>query len=208
MQDLESLGMKKGLLYETIITTQNKNKAPNAAPIGVICKNKNEIVLNLFEGTHTLENIKANSKFVVNILKDPLVFVGCTTGDLSFDYFKKYGDDFYIKNTNAFFTASVTSLKEIEKEDNISKSNMSIIKASVDEIIIKKEGVEPLNRAIFAIIESLVYLTRIKIVDENTSKKYLERIQEMSMIVNRVGSLDHKKAMRDILKYIENSDSL
>ena len=204
MQDLESLGMKKGLLYETIITTQNGKETPNAAPIGVICKNKNEIVLNLFEGTHTLENIKANSKFVVNLLKDPLVFVGCTIGDISSDYFKKYGDDFYIKNTDAFFTASVTSIKEIEKEDNISKSKMTIIKANVDKIVIKKEGVEPLNRAIFAIIESLVYSTRIKIVDENTAKEYLERIHEMSRTVNRVGSLDHKKAMQDILKYVEN----
>ncbi|MGB9979975.1 DUF447 domain-containing protein [Methanobacterium sp.] len=203
MQDLESLGMKRGLLYETIITTQNKNGTPNAAPIGVVCKNKNEIVLNLFEGTHTLENIKASSKFIVNILKDPLVFVGCTTEDLSYDYFKKHNNDFYIKNTDAFFIASVTSIKGIEKEDNVSKSKMSIVKASADEIIIKKNCVEPLNRAIFAIIESLVYSTRIKIVDEETSQIYAERIHEMSRIVNRVGSLDHKKAMQDILKYIE-----
>ncbi len=203
MQDLESLGMEKGLLYETIITTYNAERIPNAAPIGVICKNKKEIVLHLFEGTHTLENIKTNSKFVVNILKDPIVFVGCTTGDLSFDYFKKHGDNFYIKNTDAFFSANVTSIKEVEKEDSISKSKMNIINASVKEIIIKKESAEPLNRAIFAIIESLVYLSRINIVDENTSKMYLERIHEMSRIVNRVGSLDHKKAMQGILKYVE-----
>jgi Uncharacterized conserved protein len=205
MPDLETIGMEKGLLYETVITTKSKNGVPNAAPIGVICKNKNEIVLNLFEGTHTLKNIKESSKFVVNILKDPLVFVGCTTGDLSSDYFKKHENDFYIENTDAFFTASVTSVKEIVKEDDITRSKMSVIKASVDEIIIKKEYIEPLNRAIFAIIESLVYLTRIKMVDQNTSQKYLERIQEMSRTVNRVGSLDHKKAMKQILKYIENS---
>ena len=205
MPDLETIGMEKGLLYETVITTKNKNGVPNAAPIGVICKNKNEIVLNLFEGTHTIKNIKESSKFVVNILKDPLVFVGCTTGDLSSNYFKKHENDFYIKNTDAFFTASVTSVKEIVKEDEINRSKMSVIKASVDEIIIKKEYIEPLNRAIFAIIESLVYLTRIKMVDQNTSQKYLERIKEMSRTVNRVGSLDHKKAMKQILKYIENS---
>lgn len=203
MQDLESLGMKKGLLYETIISTYNAEGVPNAAPIGVICKNKIEIALHLFEGTHTLENIKTNSKFVVNILKDPLVFVGCTTGDLPFNYFKKHGDNFYIKNTDAFFSAKVTSIKEVEKEDNISKSKINIINARVEEILIKKESVEPLNRAIFAIMESLVYLSRINIVDENTSKMYLERIHEMSRIVNRVGGLDHKKAMHDILKYLE-----
>ncbi len=203
MQNLEFLGMEKGLLYETIVTTYNVEGMPNAAPIGVICKNKNEIMLHLFEGTHTLENIKISSRFIVNILKDPLVFTGCTTGDLSFNYFKKHDNDFYIKNADAFFSASVKSIKEIERKDNISKSKMSIINACVEEIIIKKENVEPLNRAIFAIIESLVYLSRINIVDENTSQIYLERIHEMSRIVNRVGGLDHKKAMHDILKYVE-----
>ena len=203
MQDLESLGMKKGMLYETIVTTQNKAGTPNAAPIGVTCKNKKEIVLNLFEGTHTLQNIKNSSKFVVNILKDPLVFAGCTSGDLSNDYFEKCRGDFYIKNTDAFFTADVTSIKEIEKEDNISKSKMNVIKADVNKVIIKNKCIEPLNRAIFAIIESLVYLTRIKLVDEHTSQVYTERIHEMSQIVNRVGSLDHKKAMQHILKQIE-----
>lgn len=203
MHDLESIGMEKRLLYETIITTKNAEGIPNAAPIGVICKDKKEIMLHLFEGTHTLENIKTSSRFVVNILKDPLVFVGCTIGDLPFDNFKKHENDFYIKNTDAFFSANVTSIKEVEKKDNISKSKMSVIKARVDEVIIKNENVEPLNRAIFAIIESLVYLSRIKLVDEDTSKMYFERIHEMSRIVNRVGSLDHKKAMHDILKYIE-----
>lgn len=203
MQDLDSLGMEKGLLYETIITTKDANGKPNAAPIGTICKNKREIVLHLYEGTHTLKNIKSNKEFIVNILKDPLVFVGCTIGDLPFENFKKQDDSFYIKNTDAFLSAKVTSIKEVEKKDNISKSTLNIINAHVNEIIIKKESVEPLNRAIFAIIESLVYLTRMELVDENTSNMYFERIKEMSRLVNRVGGLDHKKAMQDILKYIE-----
>ena len=64
MQDLTSVGMEKGLLYETIITTKNAKGEPNAAPIGIICKDKREIVLHLYEGTHTLENIKSNKKKV------------------------------------------------------------------------------------------------------------------------------------------------
>ncbi len=36
--DLESIGMEKGLLYETIVTTVNEDGTSNAAPIGVICK--------------------------------------------------------------------------------------------------------------------------------------------------------------------------
>ena len=97
MQDLNSVGMEKGLLYETIVITKNTDGTPNAAPIGVTCKNKNEIVLYLFEGTHTLQNIKSNGRFIVNILKDPLIFVESTVGNFSPDYFKRHENDFYIK---------------------------------------------------------------------------------------------------------------
>ena len=78
--DLESIGMEKGLLYETVVTTVNDDGTSNAAPIGVICKDKNEIVVYLHQGSCTVKNIKRNKSFVVNILKDPMVFVESTIG--------------------------------------------------------------------------------------------------------------------------------
>jgi hypothetical protein len=195
--------MKKGLLYETIITTKNSDGIPNAAPIGVTCKNKSEIVLYLFEGTHTLQNIKSEGRFIVNILKDPVIFVESTVGELSPDNFKMHGNDFYIEKTDAFFSAVITKSKEVEKKDHIGKSKLTVITADVNEIIIKNKGVEPINRAIFAIIESLVYLSRINIVDDKTASQYLERINEMSRLVSRVGGKKHKKAMDKILKQID-----
>ncbi|MGF7118688.1 DUF447 domain-containing protein [Methanobacterium oryzae] len=204
MKDLKSIRMEKGLLYETIITTKNEDNIPNAAPIGVICKDTLEIVLYLYEGTHTLQNIKSNPHFIVNITKDPLIFANSTLGDLSTDYFEKCNDNYYIKNADAFFIATINSIKEVEKEDNIGKSRVNIIRANVDEIIIKNEPVEPLNRAIFAIVESLVYFSRIEIVNEETKKIYSKRIKEMSRLVSRVGGIEHKKAMNNILKHVEN----
>jgi hypothetical protein len=201
LQDLNSIGMEKGLLYETIVVTKNTDGTPNAAPIGVTCKNKNEVVLYLFEGTHTLHNIKSNKNFIVNILKDPSIFVESTVGELSPDYFKRHKNDFYIKKTDAFFTAVVKSFKEVEKEDKIGKSKLNIITAVVEEINIKNRDVEPLNRAIFAVIESLVYLSRIEMVDEKTATEYLKRINEMSRLVSRVGGLEHKKAMANLLRH-------
>ena len=49
--DLESIGMEKGLLYETVVTTVNCDSTANAAPIGVICKDKKEIVVYLHHGS-------------------------------------------------------------------------------------------------------------------------------------------------------------
>ena len=46
-ESLEALNMFKGQLYETIVTTQSNESIKNAAPIGVICKDSNHIVIHL-----------------------------------------------------------------------------------------------------------------------------------------------------------------
>jgi hypothetical protein len=190
--------MEKGLLYETIVTTVNDDHTPNAAPIGVICKNNKEVVAYLYHGSKTVRNIKRNHSFSVNILKDPMVFVESTLGNLSDNYFEQYANEFYIKNTDAFFIAHVTSLKDVEKKDNFGVSVTTVLTAEVSNIIKKKENVEPLNRAIYGIIEGLVYLTRMEMVSGDMEKLYRHRMTEISRIVNKVGGVEHKKAMKKI----------
>ena len=198
--DLGSIGMEKGLLYETIVTSVNEDGTSNAAPIGVICKNKKEIVLYLHHGSRTVRNIKRNNSFVVNILKDPMVFVESTIGNLSNSYFENYKNEFYIKETDAFLVAKVTSLKDVEKEDKLGISLTTVLTAEVYDIVKKKEYVEPLNRAIYGILEGLVYLTRMEMVSGDMEKLYRHRMGEISRIVNKVGGEEHKKAMKKISK--------
>jgi len=206
MRNLQSIGMEKGLLYETIITTQDANRKPNAAPIGVICRGVNEVVIYLHEGSQTSRNIKANRRFIVNILKDPLRFVESTLGTPPLNHFDQYRDDFYLKDTDAFFSATVKDIKDIVKKDDLGPSKLSIITAEVDDIKIKRDQVEPLNRAIFAILEALIYLSRMEIADKDTAEIYSEKIRDMSRIVSRVGGSEHKKAMNTILEALENRD--
>jgi hypothetical protein len=200
MLDLGSIGMEKGLLYETIVTSVNEDGTSNAAPIGVICKNKKEIVLYLHHGSRTVRNIKRNNSFIVNILKDPMVFVESTIDDLSNSYFENYKNEFYIKDTEAFLMARVTSLKDVEREDKLGISLTTVLKAEVTDIVKKKECVEPLNRAIYGILEGLVYLTRMEMVSGDMEKLYRHRMGEISRIVNKVGGEEHKRAMKKISK--------
>jgi uncharacterized protein len=200
MIDLQAVGMNKGMLYETIITTVNPDKTPNAAPMGVICKDRAEVVVYLHEGSNTVRNIKSNKSFLVNILKDPLVFVHSTLGNLSADYFVEYGGNFYIKDTDAFLRVEVNDFKDVKREDQFGVSKTTIVRADVQEIIVNKECVEPLNRAIYGIVESLVYLTRKDMVNGETEKLYNLRMKEISRIVNKVGAEEHKKAIKKVLK--------
>jgi uncharacterized protein len=198
--------MQRGLLYETIITTVNEDGTPNAAPMGVICKDKREIVLYLHQGTSTVRNIKRNRSFVVNVLTDPMVFVESTLGDLSQNYFENYKDKYYIKNTDAFFISNITSLKDVEKEDKFGISVTTVLRADVSDIVKKKEHIEPLNRAIYGIIEGLVYLTRMEMVSGDMEKLYRHRMKEISRIVNKVGGENHKKAMKKISEAFSKYD--
>jgi len=198
--------MEKGLLYETVVTTVNKDRTANAAPIGVICKDREEIVVYLHNGSRTVLNIKRNHRFIVNILKDPMVFVESTLGDLPNKYFEIFKNEFYIKNTDAFFMAHVTSLKDVEKEDNLGISVTTVLRAKVSDITKKKENVEPLNRAIYGIIEGLVYLTRMEMVSGDIEKLYRHRMKEISRIVNKVGGEEHKNAMKKISKAFRTYD--
>lgn len=199
MVDLHSIGMRKGMLYETIITTVNPDKTANAAPMGVICKDKEKIVVYLHEGSRTIKNIKDNHAFVVNILKDPMVFVESTLGTLSEDYLLEFKDNYAVKNADAYFLARVNDLKDIERRDQFGIDRSTIIRADVDEIVVDKDCVEPLNRAIYGVVEALVYLTRKDMVSGETEKLYNLRMKEISRIVNKVGGKEHINAIKKVM---------
>jgi hypothetical protein len=200
MLDLQSVGMEKGMLYETIITTVNSDNTPNAAPIGVICKDKHEIVVYLHHGSSTIKNIKKNHFFIVNLLKDPIIFVESTLGNPSPENFIEFQGNCSIKKADAFFLAKVNDLKDVEKEDQFGISKTSIVRANVKEIIIKNDCVEPLNRAIYGVVEALVYLTRKDMVSGETEKLYNLRMKEISRIVSKVGSKEHKAAIKKVME--------
>lgn len=205
MSGLYSLGMEKGLLYETIITTRNSDGTPNAAPIGVICKDYDEIVFYLHKGSKTFDNVLREKSFHVNILNDPMVFVKSTIGNLDSEEFQSNeGDGFFIKSAEAFFRAEVTSEKLVHRKDHLGTFTTYVIRARVLRMVKNHEHVQPLNRAIYGIIEALVYISRIDIVSEDEKKTYLGQISEISRLVNKVGSEDHKRAMKKIWESLEN----
>jgi len=75
-------------------------------------------------------------------------------------------------------------------------------------IVKNQEHIQPLNRAIYGIIEALVYVSRINLASADEKKVYLDRISEISMVVNKVGSEDHKGAMKKIWKSLEEKNHI
>ncbi len=230
LNDLYSLHMAKGQLYETIITTKNvngfeknlgnlkayddlktddkdtnTNGSVNAAPIGVLCKNSKEIVLYLYEGTHTVNNIHHHDYFIVNITQNPIIFTKSTLKDLNDKYFEYYNEIPFLKDADAFFVCHVAKIKEITKNNDLGSSKMSIVTADVEEVVQINSQAIPLNRGIYAVIESLIHYTRFELANNETRTSYWARINEMNRVVKKVGSPQEKKALQEIIKEIKEN---
>ena len=184
--DLSKIGMFKGQQYETIITTKDSEGNLNAAPIGVICSGKKTVMCRIFKGSTTLENIISQKEFVVNISQDPLLFTWSLLDNLKKEDFTENKS---IKDIDCYFKCEVTSLKEaVKQSDPIrKKSEAIVIKADVNELIIKKP-VKVYNRSFGYVLESLVHMSKVDIVDENQRFEYLAHIKEAYRVVKKVGS--------------------
>ena len=202
--DLSKIGMEKGQQYEIIITTIDSDGNTNAAPFGLRVLENDEIFLRIFDGGNTIRNIKDKKEFIVNVTDNPLMFTLSSINTIPDEYLTKIPKEnselAYLTDADAYFICEVKSIKSSYREnDPIKDTGINFIKAEVIELNIKNKCVKPINRAIHALIESLVNYSRINIVDEEKQKYFLERFEESERIIKRVGNKEEKEAI-ELLK--------
>ena len=202
--DLSKIGMEKGQQYEIIITTIDSDGNTNAAPFGLRVLENDEIFLRIFDGGNTIRNIKDKKEFIVNVTDNPLMFTLSSINTIPDEHLTKIPKEnselAYLTDADAYFICEVKSIKSSYREnDPIKDTGINFIKAEVIELNIKNKCVKPINRAIHALIESLVNYSRINIVDEEKQKYFLERLGESDRIIKRVGNKEEKEAI-ELLK--------
>ena len=209
-ENLESLNMFKGQLYETIVTTQNKESVKNAAPIGVICKDSNHVVIHLDNCVHTQQNIMENGELIVNITKDPLIFTYSTLGELNEDHFDEFNGFPMIKDSLGFFKAHVIKTIEKKRENDYNDGIGNVVTCEVEDIYIRDYNeIVPLNRAMNAVIESLVYYCRFDHKYRQKQDIIWTHMKELNRVCQKVGNEKEKKSMKLILdKLKENHEEL
>ena len=209
-ENLESLNMFKGQLYETIVTTQNKESVKNAAPIGVICKDSNHVVIHLDNCVHTQQNIMENGELIVNITKDPLIFTYSTLGELEEEHFDEFNGFPMIKDSLGFFKAHVIKTIEKKRENDYNDGIGNVVTCEVEDIYIRDYNeIVPLNRAMNAVIESLVYYCRFDHKYRQKQDIIWTHMKELNRVCQKVGNEKEKKSMKLILdKLKENHKEL
>ena len=205
-ETLESLNMFKGQLYETIVTTQSNASIKNAAPIGVICKDSSHIVIHLDNCVHTHQNILENGELIVNITKDPLIFTYSTVGELDEKYFGEYNGFPLIKDSLGFFKAHVIKKIEKKRENDYNDGIGHVVTCEVEDIYVGEcNEIVPLNRAMNAVIESLVYYCRFDHKYKGIQKEIWTHMLELNRVCQKVGNESEKESMKIILNKIRES---
>ncbi len=154
------------------------------SPIGVKCIGDEEIAARIFEGSTTLENIKETKVFCINITDNPMLYAQTLFKTYDESQFKKDDDIVFLKNTDAYGIALVTSIEEqtLENDQISTEGKAFIIKAEVLKIVVNRQGAKAINRGLFAFLECLV-------------NKYVDRFLENESLIERVGSEDIKESM-------------
>ncbi len=189
-------------ISEVIATTRSESGVPNAAPIGIIRNNRShgshgshrnggdQICVRIFSGSHTRQNVIETGEMVANIIRDPVMYVDSTFGDIDPDMFEypDTGGCPALKHANAWL------LFECKQ----SKGNL--FELTTVKGVVCNTPVVGVNRGFNAVIESLVHATRYQL---KRDPKYLDLIRHYEQIVRVCGGTREKEAIVKLKEIME-----
>jgi hypothetical protein len=194
--DLEELGIKKGRLCETIVTTFHENGTPNAAPMGVTGEGHDTVVLRVHKATDTYENLLRENCCVLNVVFDPILFLTCAllgkhkgskvveskmTGRAG-----KVNAPF-LKTAHAYLETKVKDVEEFNSTDHLGNSKGAVITLKIVDGCILHPFPQTPNRGFFSAIELAISLSRgnkddvknhLQVIKKCLSEEESERIKE------------------------------
>lgn len=189
MRALDQLGMEKNWIYEAIISSVGDN-GPHAAPFGVKTRDFNCVEIEIYKGSNTLRNIRANGEFAVNMVVDPVIFYNALFAKDKIQYIGAQRINIPVLNGSP---ASI----EVQLIDTLDTKPKILIKAKVVHVHLHSKR-EWLNRAKNILLESLILSTRIAYFPEGKAEKVL---RENYRVVQKVApSSEYELIMQELLR--------
>ncbi|MCL5948872.1 MAG: DUF447 family protein [Candidatus Bathyarchaeota archaeon] len=211
MAKLTDLGFAKGAIFETIVSTYNKNGAPNAAPMGIIMQNSQTLSLNIFNSSQTSRNLKANKCGVINLTSNIEFFYKTAfkeanpDGKLPQEWFGKAEavNAPQLLPADATIAFSVVSMQPIGAEKTKFTCN-------IEQITSAEMCPQVYCRAMSATLEAIIHATRVKaFINDEKQKKYvghlLELIENCNDVVDRTApNSSYSLVMADLMEKIDS----
>jgi hypothetical protein len=187
------LGFNKNMIYETIVCTYNQNGAPNAAPMGAVMQNHEQIILTIYNSASTLKNLRTNKLATLNLTDNIDLFFQTALKDaaLPIDWFELSN----IVNAPQLKLANVTIALTTQKFTPIDVQRTKIA-CKVQQITALKVYPQSYCRAKPAVLEAIIHATRIKALSNNPQEqayvtKLVTLIQNCYEVVNHSAPNSH-----------------
>jgi len=211
MAKLTDLGFVKGVIFETIVSTYNRDGTPNIAPMGVIMQDPQTISLNLFNLSTTSRNLKANKCGVINLTNNIELFYKTAfkeanpDGKLPQEWFEKAEA---VNAPKLRLAGAAVAVSVIDMEPIGAEKTKFLCK--IERINAAKMCPQVYCRAMSATLEAIIHATRVKSFINEQSKqkdvsKLLEIIENSNDVVNRVApNSAYSAVMADLMKRIDS----
>lgn len=192
------MGFTPGRIIESIVTTYNEDKSPNAAPIGIYPISNNEIEMNIHTTTDTLSNLLRTGGCVVNVVFDPLLFLKCALlgsgkGEAENEVAPSdvqpadNVDAPVLKDANAWIELKMQTHEEKIIKDRHGETEFSRVVCRVVNINVNKKYPIAINRGLFAAIEVAVAKSRgmepqerhLEIMERTLAPEEYKKIMEL-----------------------------
>lgn len=211
MIKLTDLGFQQDIIGETVVTTFDSNRNPNAAPMGVIVDSNEQLWIRPYLTSLTFKNLKTNGCAVVNLTADPKIFYETAFKDRNSE--KKKSAILFEKAE----TIDAPRLKIADAVIEVEVAKQDLFNSERAEMLCDVKHVKALKllptvycRAQFATIEAIIHSTRIKaFINGNHQQKkeayhLLELVNICEDIVNHTApNSNYSEIMDDLIKKIQ-----
>src|SRR3990170_685398 len=211
MTKLADLGFQKGVIVETVVSTYGEDGKPNAAPMGVVMEDPQRIVIRPHTSSLTYKNLQSKRCAVVNVTSDPELFYRTAfkeanpEGRIPLGWFQRAEtvDAPRMRMADATIEVELKDTSNFDKERINALCQVKLIRAS-------KVLPQVYCRALYAVIESVVHATRIKVLigadpEQERVQSLLNMVDENSCLVKRVAPNSlYSEIMDDLNRRIES----
>lgn len=181
-----NLDIEENMIYEVLVTTYDDDKKYNTKPFGITFK-ENNVILNLYPN-NTLNNIKRNSSFMIQLSSNPLMFTKALLDKLDVD---DYDEDGILKKTSYIIYANATDYVGVIHEDKHGDICITRTTAEITDIIKINNSPSIINRATSRIMELLVKLSRLQFMTNDELLLFEKEVDDSLRFIVKVGNQDH-----------------
>lgn len=210
MIELSSLGFKKGVFSEAIVTTYNADGTANAAPMGLKLLGDQHISMSIFNTSTTCQNLEVKKCAVVNITDDIGVFYKSSIKEANPN--GKPPAEWFTKAE----AVEAPKLWDAEAAIEVSVAETSVdgertsFSCKVEHLSAEPKFPQVYCRAMPLTLEAITHATRVRVFVKNPNRqeevgKLTKAIEDCAAIVSRVApNSQYTAVFADLLPRIKS----